>query len=518
MRQRILRAQFHCLEMFRMKPACCCVRLLLAAALLVSALVVSAQQSWRPFRPESVYTFRTANADSVFTLRVDSVYANGLDSVYRFNRTLRVTRQGNFYPTTNNVFGARMQFRPGTSSYTFYLDADVLGGARQWTFVAGTAEGAAYSQASTPASTATVLSKRPRTVAVGVIDSVMTLRTLPDNDTLAFSRRYGALQMPRCLYRGQRGSKTLYQANLPLPIGQLAYYSPRVLFNYQPGDEFGLRTQDPYAAVSCYLTNTLRRILTRQETADSLVFTYLEQTRNQLYGYGPPWCGLTSSVTLTPITVRRLAVSLRTGRSQQYPYLGLLTLEYARVPFGTTSQVIQAALPLTNRGSGGCGGSGRFSSSLRLYQVGSGAAAYRPGLDAAGWFQYFGLNVGEIQTYYTQLAYYTRHPLTGPMVSCGVRTDFATLLPTRAEQMAVLATLHPNPAIDAATLTLAAPARPGHILRLTDALGRFVWSAPMPTGQTTVVVPLAGRPAGLYLLHLNGPDTTPVAWKLTHEQ
>ena len=95
--------------------------------------------------------------------------------------------------------------------------------------------------------------------------------------------------------------------------------------------------------------------------------------------------------------------------------------------------------------------------------------------------------------------------------------NFANLLPTRATQAAAIATLHPNPASEAATLTLATPARAGSSLRLTDALGRAVWSAPVPAGQTAVAVPLAGQPAGLYLLHLTGPDGTNATWKLTHE-
>ncbi len=78
-------------------------------------------------------------------------------------------------------------------------------------------------------------------------------------------------------------------------------------------------------------------------------------------------------------------------------------------------------------------------------------------------------------------------------------------------------TLHPNPAPEAATLTLAQPARVGAALRLTDALGRTVWSAPVATGQTVASVPLVGQPAGLYLLHLTGPDGATATWKLTHE-
>lgn len=41
--------------------------------------------------------------------------------------------------------------------------------------------------------------------------------------------------------------------------------------------------------------------------------------------------------------------------------------------------------------------------------------------------------------------------------------------------------------------------------------------AAVPTGQTTVRVPLAGQLTGLYLLYLNGPTTASASWKLAHE-
>lgn len=134
------------------------------------------------------------------------------------------------------------------------------------------------------------------------------------------------------------------------------------------------------------------------------------------------------------------------------------------------------------------------------------------------WFQNFApqTGVGDIRTDENLLSYCVRNIPSGTIV-CGNPLNFATLLPARAAQAAAIATLHPNPATEAATLTLARPARPGHALRLTDALGRSVWSAPVPTGQTAILVPLAAQPPGLYLLHLSGPDATSAIWKLTHE-
>ena len=134
-----------------------------------------------------------------------------------------------------------------------------------------------------------------------------------------------------------------------------------------------------------------------------------------------------------------------------------------------------------------------------------------------GWRQAFStvLALGAVATFETALVYYRRG--VGTPLTCGSFTGFSNLLPTKAAQAAALATLHPNPATEQATLTLARPARSGHTLRLTDALGRTVWQAAVPVGQTALAVPLAGQPAGLYLLHLSGAGGTGATWKLNHE-
>lgn len=112
---------------------------------------------------------------------------------------------------------------------------------------------------------------------------------------------------------------------------------------------------------------------------------------------------------------------------------------------------------------------------------------------------------------------YTRKTVNGVTTICGNPQPFVNLLPTRAAQAAAIATLHPNPAAEAATLTLAQPPRPGTTLRLTDALGRVVWSSPVAAGQTAVAVPLLGQPVGMYLLHLNGSDALAASWKLLRQ-
>ncbi|WP_460551484.1 T9SS type A sorting domain-containing protein [Hymenobacter daeguensis] len=147
----------------------------------------------------------------------------------------------------------------------------------------------------------------------------------------------------------------------------------------------------------------------------------------------------------------------------------------------------------------------------------SGGATVYTTFPDGNWFQSFSpqLGLGPLLTGETALVYFVRNTFAGPVI-CGTPTNFANLLPTRAAEAAALATLHPNPAAEAATLTLAQPARAAHRLHLTDALGRTVWSTSLTAGQTTATVPLAGQPAGLYLLHLTGSGTNG-SWKITHD-
>lgn len=168
--------------------------------------------------------------------------------------------------------------------------------------------------------------------------------------------------------------------------------------------------------------------------------------------------------------------------------------------------------------SSGCGLNGLSVSFIGLfYGMNAPFGQYSTGIDI-GWQQKFSvaLGLGDFYTADTRLVYY-RRTLNGITTTCGSPISFVNLLLTRAAQAAAIATLHPNPASEAATLTLAQPARTGTTLRLTDALGRAVWRAPVPAGQSAVAVPLAGQPAGLYLLHLSGPNGAAGTWKLTHE-
>lgn len=90
------------------------------------------------------------------------------------------------------------------------------------------------------------------------------------------------------------------------------------------------------------------------------------------------------------------------------------------------------------------------------------------------------------------------------------------MLPTRTVQAAAFA-VFPNLAGAAVTVALAAPMQPGTRLALRDALGRTVWETALAPGQVRATVPLAGQPAGLYLVQLEASGAAPVAQRIVKE-
>ena len=198
--------------------------------------------------------------------------------------------------------------------------------------------------------------------------------------------------------------------------------------------------------------------------------------------------------------------------------MGLLTGEYA-----PSSPNYPQLTQLVGRGiveysSAGCGPSGQYLAYIMMFPgFGAPTGQFHTGIDI-GWQQWFSLalGMGDVFTGDEQSLVYYRRNIGSPL-TCGSPMSFINLLPTRAAQETAVATLAPNPAVEGATLTLAQPVRPGITLRLTDALGRMVWNAPVAADQTTVAVPLVGQPAGMYLLRLNCTDALTASWKLLRE-
>ncbi|RZL04824.1 MAG: hypothetical protein EOO62_20425 [Hymenobacter sp.] len=454
------------------------------------------------------------------TLRVDSAYATADgDSVYTFNRLLRAAPGGAGYPlfrSRNNLLGARLRWRPGTSDY--YLEANAepaLGSPAAPVALLlrpRVALGSTWAASTAPALTATLTSRTLGTVG-NAPDSLATI-TLSNGQLLLLSKRNGLLQGPQWLTLSASGTTPppTWQQYGPAtnPLGP---YDPRTLFAFGVGDEVGYQLTAPwFATVSCQHGYQLRRIIARQETTDSLILTYREQ--DVVTTTNAPNCSGTPGTAFSAIRTGRWAFSLRTGASPQWPFMGLLAGEYRKVP-GITAWLTGRGYDLELR-TGSCLLEAEPMSFWGVYGAGS-TGPYLPGIDYLALNQTFTTTLGVGPEYFTDyyentLAYYRRGN-----VSCGQPLYFAGLLATHAARAATAATLAPNPATEAATLTLAAPAPPQAVLALTDALGRQMWHTPVATGQLKVTIPLAGTPAGLYLVQLLVPAAPPLTWKLVRQ-
>ena len=477
--------------------------------------------AWRPFRPGFIYGFSASSPTpptAVHTLRVDSAYATPAgDSVYAFNRLLRPLTSS-AYPLTksrNNLLGARLRWRPGTADY--YLEANAepaLGGPAAPVALLlrpRAVVGSTWVASAQPALTAT-LTSRAANPAGPTLDSVATI-TLSNGQVLRLSRLRGLLEGPAWLALPASGPLLPAWQQYGAPQLGLGLYDPRKLFALNAGDEVGYElSPSVFAALQCEHGYRLRRILSRQQTADSLVFTYSEQDR--VTNTIPPSCLGPPITTTSPVKRGQWAFSLRTGASPQWSFLGLLAGEYRPDAVAGSGALLVGRGYALQAGAAACLAEPEMLPFLKVYPSSANASQYLPGLDFLAMVQTFGptLGVGAIyslDSYQNVLAYYRRGA-----VSCGQPADYASLLPTRAALAAATATLAPNPATEAATLTLAAPAPAGTTLGLTDALGRRVWSAPVPTGQTALPLPSAALPAGLYLVQLLAPSAPPLAWKL----
>ncbi len=494
----------------------------LLAALLVCALGRHSQaqtSAWRPFRPGLVYAFaQAASTGTLHTLRTDSAYATTTgDSVYTFNRLLRpISASSALYgKSRNNLLGARLRWQPGT--HDFYLEANAepaLGITQATTlFLRPTvAVGNTWAASTQPALTAT-LSSRTLGAVGNAADSLVTI-TLSNGQVLIVSKHYGLVQGPQWLTLAP-GSSTWYQPSPPQ--AGLGFYDPLKLFVLNVGDELGYDLIDYAfgAGLVCSWGYMLRRITGRQLTADSLVLRFSQQRRATISG--APGCSA-AGTTVSSVSTGRWAISLRTGRSAQFSPFTLLTGEYTVVG-PTSSPTLLIGRSVGTRAAGnGCLSGAQIIGFVPMYPYQNQANVYVGGLDDAAYLNEFtsSLGLGPITISSTinrdySLTYYSRNGVT-----CGSRANFATLLPSRAAQAAAAATLYPNPATDAATLTLNEPTRPGSMLVLTDALGRRVWDMALVPSQTVLSIPLTNQPAGLYLVQLLAPGSAPLTWKLQH--
>jgi hypothetical protein len=497
-----------------MKQLYACLLLLVALAHLPAQA-----QNWRPFRPNGdVHAFRGASADTVLTLRVDSAAVSGTDSVYYFNRIMRRASRYTWQKSVNNQFGQQLRYNVAQRTYTLFWNGgptpvftlDVALVLKPFVPV-----GTTWISMNTDVGVVTTLLARGTASVDGVTDSIATFR-VGTTQTVVLSKNYGLLSAPQDLRLANPNAKMLTLARRPAAAGQ-SYYNPLALLDLQPGDELGYQqTAFSYGFFPCYTGWELNRVLTRQQTADSIIYTFRRQGR-MTYSSVPGCSG--GSPATSPVTVVRLAASRRTGAwSGSAGYMvpqNAALLTYAYRTYNNSAYLDMAHPIVANRQLGGCLPLPLYQQRLYRSVTSPTLIEYRPGLDALAWEHYVSQGVGVAYQGEFGLTYFRRTNGTPPV--CGSAADFATLLPAKAALATSLLQLYPNPAAISATLLLPAPVRTAATIRLLDALGRPMSTQVLPAGQTTAPLLLQGLAAGLYLIEVQAPGEAARYIRLQHQ-
>ncbi|MCC2547976.1 T9SS type A sorting domain-containing protein [Hymenobacter sp. BT175] len=485
-------------------------------------LGVSAQaQNWRPFRPNGdVHAFRGVSADTVLTLRLDSAAVIGADSVYFFNRIMR--RQGSFQwrKSVNNQFGRVMRYNVAQRTYSLHWDGGPSTGFnldRVLVLKPFASVGSAWMSVNTDVAVPTGLLSRGTMLIDGVMDSIVTFQ-INNATNIILSKNNGLVSAPASLQLSSN-PRMLSLARRPSPAGQ-SYYNPLMLLDLQVGDELGYYQepimQNPFA---CYQGWLLRHVLSRQVTADSVV--YMLQQQSRMVTSGAPGCG-GSSTTISPVSVVRVAASRKTGRWAGAGFGGapmlpvntdLLTYEYKMRLSGLNSLMMGHPVVPARPGRA-CGGPAALWQEM-LYASSGTPQNYAPGIDALAWGQLVAEGVGPVAQYEHRLTY-SRRTVNGTVQTCGSRTGFG-LLPTKAA-LAARFQLYPNPAAATATLMLPEPARTVTTIRLLDGLGRVAVTQQLMAGQASTVLQLQSLAAGSYVVEVQAAGEVTQRLRLQHQQ
>jgi len=498
--------------------------------LLLAALtqLPARAQNWRPFRPNGdVHAFRGAAADTILTLRLDSAAVAGPDSVYFFNRILRratgpaLGLGAGWQKSRNNQFGTQMRYNVTQRAYTLYWNGGTVGGFsldRALVLKPFVPVGTTWSSVFTDYGVTTKLLSRGTSLIDGVQDSIATFR-VGTSLTVVLSKHYGLVSAPKDLAFGLPAPKMLTLARRPAPAG-LSYYNPLIILDLQPRDELGYYEEaQGLGMFTCSSSRTMRSVTSRVVTADSVVYTFLQQSKT-VYS-GAPNCP-PAGTYLSPTTTSRAAASLRTGRwaGSNLNYLlpsstDLLAYEYRNQTNGAQASVIMGYPVVPGRAGSSCGGPAVLQQAVK-YRQANGTFYDDPAIDAFGWYELVSAGVGVVKQNGQQLVY-ARRTVSGVAQVCGTRSDFATILSATAAQSPAPLQLYPNPASSSALLTVPGAARTTTV-RLLDGLGRVVSVQPLPAGQNTATLDLRGLAAGMYVVEVLTPGRAPQHARLQHRQ
>ncbi|GAA4015777.1 hypothetical protein GCM10022408_31460 [Hymenobacter fastidiosus] len=475
-------------------------------------------QNWRPFRPNGdVHAFHGASTDTVLTLRLDSAAVQGADSVYYFNRIMRRTGSFGWSKAVNNQFGQQLRYNVAQRTYSLLFEYSTNNFQLQQVIVLKpfVPVGTTWQSVDIDVIIPTTLLSRGTVQIDGVSDSVATFR-VGNSQNIVLSKHYGLVSAPQNLRMRDPAAKILTLARRPDAAGR-SYYNPLIILDLQPGDALGYRREAfSFTPFSCYTSFILRRVLNRQLTADSVIYTFQEQSRTA-FSTAPGCPG--GSPVVSPVSVVRVAAGRRTGQWQSQgaiPYAGidLLAYEYRGGQLSSTAVLMGHPVIPAQAGTA-CSGPAKLRQQM-LYRSNSAPGGYRPGIDALTWERRVADGVGSLGQSEFALAYVSRM-LNGTVQACGSGTDFATLLPAKAASGVAFFQLYPNPATASATLQLPAPARAATTIRLLDNLGRTVRTQPLAAGQTTAILPLQDLIIGLYMVEVQAAGGAAQHLRLQHQ-
>ncbi|HLK98473.1 MAG TPA: hypothetical protein VK364_11950, partial [Hymenobacter sp.] len=363
-------------------------------------------QNWRPFRANGdVHAFRGASADTVLTLRLDSAAVRGTDSLYYFNRIMRPRNSFEWNKALNNQFGKFMRYNRAQRTYYLHWDdssTQIFDLEKVLVLKPFAQVREIWTSVNIDIAVSTTLVSRGISLIDGVSDSIATFRVgNAPGVTVVLSKSFGLVSGPENLRIGAPVPvKMLTLARRPAPAGQ-SYYNPLEVLDLQPGDELGYY-QEPFTfgPVPCYTGQMLRRVLARQLTADSIIYTFQQQSKTD-YSSAPGCINLGTIVS--PVTVIRVSASRRTGRwvgdnSALLINNDLLAYEYRAqtiIPF--PASIMMGHPIVTNRPGGPCGGAAVLRQQV-LYRrdFGPGNNIFIPGLDALVWQQLVAQGVGAV--------------------------------------------------------------------------------------------------------------------------
>lgn len=473
---------------------------LLLCLLLATA---AAAQNFRPFRPALTYQLSEAATpgDTTHLLRLNPGQAQGADSLFLFDpRTSRgraVVAQGgcgHYVRRPDNLFGASLRVRPGAEY--------VLAAANGRTLTLRPRQALGQPWAATAAGLTAQVTARTLGTVLGQADSLATI-TFSDGAVLTLSKRFGWVSGPAL---GRYLNPRLPAAGLTLTalpgrgLGT-ARLGAFVVYDFQPGDVFLRRTTITGQVQPCsspVVLWTRDSVLSRVLSGNGDTLRYQIRTRSLstsriCLGGGP---------ALSPSTTRTLRI-VRTTEGLDQP-TGFWTTSAAsgsagpvHLPASRTADYYGRSVQ-RHLGYLRCGATGADTTSL--LDAGALDAGYRvstaPGLGQTR--EEYVSFTSEL----TELLGYRKGTETW-----GQLTTFAQLLPARAGRaaFAVAITAAPNPFGPALTVHLTLDRPQAVVAELRDALGRVVLARSaqaLGAGPQQLVLPTAGLPAGLYVLHL----------------